>query len=93
MHRIKRSPLSGDGSRRSGYYIEPDSLPPANVDDRVKFSSQPPGPLVGLSWCLARGRRLLLQEYAIGGVVAGFRDCLVGRRQSQREALGINNGR
>ena len=83
----------GDGSRRSGYYFQPDSLAPANVDDRVKFSPRSTAPPVGLNWSLARGRRLFSLEFAIAGVVGGFCNCLVGRRQSQRAAVRINNGR
>ena len=85
--------LSGDGSRRNGHYFQIGSLSSANIDDRLEFLSRSTGPIVGLNWSLARGWRLLSWVSAIKGIVAGSQNYLVGRRQSQRAAVGMNSGR
>ena len=84
---------SGDDLCRNGHYFQLDCFSPANVDDRVKFSPRSTAPLIGLRRSLAKGWRLLSWEYAIKVMVLGFDDYLVGRRQSQRVAVGMNSGR
>ena len=86
------SPSGGDVCR-DGHYFQLDCLSSTNVDDRIKLSPRLTAPVVGMNRSLVRVRRFLSMEYAIGGVVAGFRDCLLGRGRPQRAAVGINNGR